>query len=387
MLARASRELAAGLGVTTFVLHLAAFQAFLARLTDTEDVVVGTSVANRDRRELEDVVGAFVNTLVLRTSCAGDPTFRELVARVRATVRDALAHAGMPFEKLVAELAPVREPSRTPLFNVFFDMGVPRPRPAWDGLEYAEMPFEHGNALFDLSLSLEDAAGAIDAAFEYSTERFDAATIERLRRLFAHFLAQVVADPGRRLSELPLLDARERALVLESFNATALDYDRGDHAHRRMSARAAAAPDAVALENGPLRLTYAALDARANRLARVLMRHGAGPGTRVAVCLPRSIEAIVALYAVWKAGAAYVPLEVDDPPPRWLDRLADVGAAALVARADALERAREYAPARASTSTRRRSRARTTRTPASRRGPTRSPTSSTPPDPRAGRRA
>jgi amino acid adenylation domain-containing protein/thioester reductase-like protein len=339
---RAVRELAARERVTPFVLLLASFQAFLSRVTGEEDVVVGTSVANRDRRELENVIGAFVNTLVLRTSCAADPTFRELAARAQTTSRAAFAHAELPFEKLVAELAPSRDPSRTPLFNVYFDMMVPRIRPSWEGLAYEEMPFENGNALFDLSLSIEEIGGRLHAAFEYSTELFEPATIERLRRLYTHFLESAVASPDSRLSSIPVLDAEERALVVDAFNATGLAYDRGDHAHTSMAERARATPDAIALEDGPERITYAELDARANRLAHALIRIGAGPKTRVAVCLPRSIDAIVALYGVWKAGAAYVPLDVEDPPPRWTERLVDVGARALVARAEVTSRLADW---------------------------------------------
>lgn len=337
-LARRIRELAATEHVTPFVLLLASFQAFLARIGGEDDVVVGTSVANRTRRELEGVIGAFVNTLVLRTSCAEDPTFRELTARARASTRAAFAHAELPFEALVADLAPIRDPSRTPLFNVYFDMAVPRPQPTWAGLEYEEMRFEHGNALFDLGLSIEELGGRLHAEFEYSTELFAPETIERLRRLYTHFLAHAVAAPDTRLSRIPLLDAEERALVLDTFNATTLAYDRGEQAHVLLARRARATPCAIALEDGAFRVTYAELDARANQLAHALIRAGAQRESRIAVCLPRSIEAIVALYGVWKSGAAYVPLDVDDPPPRWLERLDDVGAIAIVARADVIDR-------------------------------------------------
>lgn len=336
------RALAASEQVTPFVLLLASFQGFLARISGEEDVVVGTSVANRTRRELEGVIGAFVNTLVLRTSCADDPTFRELAARARATTRAAFTHAELPFEALVAELAPVRDPSRTPLFNVYFDMAVPRPQPTWVGLSYAEMPFEHGNALFDLGLSIEELGGRLHAEFEYSTELFDPATMERMQRLFSHFLGHAVASPDTRLSRIHLLDAEERALVLDDFNATDLAYDRGEHAHVLLARRARLAPDAIALEDGAVRLTYAELDARANQLAHALLRAGAKRETRIAVCLPRSIDAIVALYGVWKSGAAYVPLDVEDPPARWIERLDDVGAITILAHADVIGRIADW---------------------------------------------
>lgn len=337
--ANAVRALAARENVTPFVLLLASFQGFLARLCGTDDVVVGTSSANRDAPEVRNVVGAFVNTLVLRTSCAGDPTFRELAARARAVVRDAHAHAAMPFERLVAELAPVRDPSRTPLFNVYFDGLVPRVRPSWDALSFEEIPIEHGNALFDLSFSIEDDAGRLHATFEYDVELFDHGTIERLLRRHEHFLRSALADPDARLSRIPLLDDEERALVLAASHGARTAYDGGVHAHHLLARRAALDPDAIAIEDGEERVTYAELDARANRLAHALIHVGAGVEARVAVCLPRSVDAIVALYATWKSGAAYVPLDVDDPPPRWIDRLADVAATALVARAEDLERA------------------------------------------------
>jgi amino acid adenylation domain-containing protein/thioester reductase-like protein len=326
----AARALAASEQVTLYVVLLAAFQGFLARLAGVDDVVVGSSHAGRSRRELEGLVGAFVNTLVLRTRCEAGESFRALIARAKESSRGAFEHAELPFEKLVVELAPERDTSRTPLFNVFFDMGVPRSDARWEGLAYEELEFDHEQALFDLALAIEDRGATLGAALEYATDLFERDSAERLWRQFERFLRAAVERPDTPLAELPLLDAAERALVLDTFNATALEYDRQAFAHRQFAQRAAARPSAIALEDGVQRVTYAELDARANRIARRLVRLGARRDERVAVCLPRSAGAIAALLGVWKAGAAYVPLDVDDPPLRLDERLLEVGALALV---------------------------------------------------------
>lgn len=329
-LTTSARALAAKEQVTLYVVLLAAFQGFLARLAGVDDVVVGTSHAGRSRRELEGLVGAFVNTLVLRTRCDAASSFRTLVARAQHSARGAFEHAELPFEQLVGALAPERDTSRTPLFNVFFDMGVPRRGARWEGLEYEELEYDHEQALFDVALAIEDRGATLGAALEYATDLFERGTAERLWRRFERFLRAALAAPDRPLADLPLLDEAERALVVRGFNATALAYDRDAFAHRRFAARAASSPEAIALEDGGRRVAYRELEARANRIARRLLHLGARRGERVAVCLPRSADAIAALLGVCKAGAAYVPLDVEDPPLRLDERLGEVGALALV---------------------------------------------------------
>ncbi|HTG35648.1 MAG TPA: non-ribosomal peptide synthase/polyketide synthase [Thermoanaerobaculia bacterium] len=326
-------------GQTPFMLLLAVFQALLSRLSREEDVVVGSPIANRNRLETEPLIGFFVNTLALRTDLAGNPSFAELARRVRAATLGGYAHQDLPFEKLVAELAPGRDTSRPPLFQVLFALqNAPAGAPALPGLELELLPVETGLSKFDLSLSLDERGEALAGTFEYSAELFDAVTVERWGEYLLRLLEGALADSGCGVAELPLLSAAESGQLLAFEGGDAEPVTAGELVPARLAARAAAAPDAVALEIGEERLSYGELNRRANRLAGRLRELGVGPEAVVGICLERSAELVVAMLAVWKAGGAWVPLDPSYPTERLAYLLADSGARLLVSETGLAER-------------------------------------------------
>jgi amino acid adenylation domain-containing protein len=308
-------------GGTLFMTLLGAFQVLLSRYTGSDDIVVGSPVAGRSERETERLIGLFVNTLVLRTDLSGDPTFRELLGRVREVCLDAHAHQDLPFEKLVEELQPERDPSRTPLFQVMFTLqNAPRAALSMAGLEVSGMAVDRATAKFDLSLSMGETERGLQGTLAYSAGLFDAATIARLARHYRTLLEGVVADPERRLSELPLLTEEERQQILVEWNATASDYPRERCVHELFEAQVERTPEAVAVACEGQHLTYRELNWRANQLAHHLRRLGVGPEVPVGICVERSLEMLVGLLGILKAGGAYVPLDPTCP----LERLAFV---------------------------------------------------------------
>jgi natural product biosynthesis luciferase-like monooxygenase protein/amino acid adenylation domain-containing protein/FkbM family methyltransferase len=314
--ADALRALAREEGATTYMVLLAAFNTLLARYTGQDDLVVGTPVANRGRGETEALVGFFVNTLALRTDLSGDPSFRQVLARVRETALGAYAHDELPFERLVEELHPDRGLSRTPVFQALFVLDESPLRPfRLPGLVLVPVEVEPGTSMFDLTLGVERGENGMEARLEYATDLFDAATIERMAEHFGALLRAVAAAPDAPVSSLTLAADAERALVA-GWNATDAGYPAGLRVHDLFAAQAARTPDAPALVFQGEALAYAALDARANRLANHLRRLGAGVETRVGVCLERTPELIVSLLAVLKSGGAYVPLDPALPRER-----------------------------------------------------------------------
>ncbi len=341
---------------TLFMTLLAAFQALLHRWSGQEDVVVGTPTANRNRPEIQELIGFFVNTLVLRTDLAGEPAFGELLARVRETALGAYAHQDLPFDRLVTELAPERDPARTPLFQVMFALHHLNHGEASEG-ERSFVPgvgmaaFEVGevSSKFDLSLHLTRAGSELHASAEYSTALFDADTVRRMLGHLAALLAGIAADPRSRISELPLLSEAERSQLVAGWNETRADFPRTTPVHRLFAARAAAAPEAPALLWDGGHLTYGELDARSSRLARRLRALGVGAGTLVALLLERSPELVIAALAVLEAGGGYVPLDPKDPAERLSFVLDDTRAPVVVGRAGdesvaRLARAASHAP-------------------------------------------
>ena len=304
-------------GASIFMILLAAFQLLLHRYTGADDVVVGAPVAGRDRVELEGLLGCFLNTLVLRTDLSGNPTFRELLGRVREVALGAYTHQDVPFEKLVEELRPVWDPSRTPLVQVmlnmhnFSDGEFPLP-----GLTVTRLPNLTIEPMYDLSLLYRESEEGITGHFEYNTDLFDRATIRRLLGHYQTLLEGIVATPDRPIGELPLLTDAERHQLLVAWNATATAYPRDACVHTLFEAQVARTPDAVALAWDGGTLTYAALNARANQLAHRLRALGVGPDTLVGVALDRSPDLIVALLGILKAGGAYCPLDPEYPPDR-----------------------------------------------------------------------
>ncbi|MEW5931716.1 MAG: amino acid adenylation domain-containing protein, partial [Gemmatimonadota bacterium] len=332
--AGALRALSRREGATQFMALLAAWQLLLARYSGQDDVVVGTPVAGRTRAELEGLVGMFVNTLALRGDLSGDPAFRGLLARVRDAVLDAHLHQDLPFERLVEALESGRSLGHAPVFQVMFSLqAAPPAAPALPGLAARVEEIPTGTAKFDLTLQVTDSGGDLAASLEYATDLFDAATVERMAEHFRVLLAGIAADPDRRLSALPLLSADERRRVLEDWNATDRPRPAGPPVHELVAEQARRRPDAPAVVAGDAALTYAGLDARADRLAARLREQGAGPETRVGVLLERTPELVVAQLAVLKAGAAYLPIDPAVPDERIAFMLADAAAPLVLASA------------------------------------------------------
>ncbi|HVR97728.1 MAG TPA: amino acid adenylation domain-containing protein, partial [Thermoanaerobaculia bacterium] len=320
-------------GLTPFMTFLSAFEALLWRLTGAADVVVGIPIANRNRSEVEGLIGTFVNMLALRTSFAGDETASALAGRVREASLGAFAHQDLPFEKLVDELQPERSQSHAPLFQVMLNLqNQPMGRLDVPGLSFIPVPADVDQVQVDLALALTELLDGQGPAGElqYNRDLFDAATAARLVGHFTSLLAGLLADPQRPVSALPLLSDAERRQLLEEWNDTRVERPRGLLVHALIAAQAAATPQATAVSQGGESVSYAGLEARSNRLARHLRRLGVGPEVRVAVCLERTPELVVALLAVLKTGGAYVPLDPGHPAARTAMVLEDAGAAVLV---------------------------------------------------------
>ncbi|HKH43166.1 MAG TPA: amino acid adenylation domain-containing protein [Thermoanaerobaculia bacterium] len=341
------RRLGGPAGVTLFMAVLAVFQAVLARHSGQEDVVVGTAVSERPDPALEGVIGLFLNTLVLRSDLSGDPAFREILERVQGVVLDALAHAELPFERLVEAMQPERDLSRSPLFQVFFALRN-EPLPALDlpGLRLRPADTSARAAQLDLSLHLEESGGGLDGWIDYNPDLFDGATMERLALHCGVLLAGAVAAPDGRLSALPLLSEPEKAQLLVQWNDTRTAASGAAACiHELFRAQVERTPGAVAAVDVEASVTYRELADRASRLAERLVRLGVRPGDRVGVCVERSLAMLVALLGVLRAGAAYVPLDPDYPQARLAAMLEDSQAAALVASAGvSLEHPRTLAP-------------------------------------------
>ncbi len=339
-LVAALREYCRAAGATPFMVLQAGFAALLHRYGGGDDVLVGTPVAGRTRRELADIAGLFVNTLVLRTDCGGDPSFDELVGRVRAGALDAFDHQDVPFEKIVEALAPSRELDATPFFRVMFALQNAPPR-ALDapGLSCEEFDVGGGGAKFDLTVMVEEhGPGALTCKLEYDDGLFDRAAVERTFGHYAALLAGALAEPARRIAALPLLSAEERRMEVCGWNATARPFPRERGVGALFADAVAAHPGAVALRHRDGDLTYAELDRRAEALAARLRAAGLRPGGMAGVFAEHHPDAIVAFVAIVKAGAAYVPLDIENPPERVRALLAGAGATLLLTHAPAAAR-------------------------------------------------
>jgi amino acid adenylation domain-containing protein len=309
---------------TLFMTLCAAFNVLLARYAGQGDICIGTPIANRNRSEIEDLIGFFVNTLVLRTRVDLSLGFTDLLKQVRTTTLDAYAHQDVQFEQLVGAVQPERHTSYTPLFQVMLVLQNSPMNLALPGLQLELVPHEVVTAKFDITLTLTEGPAGLHGSFEYNTDLFDAGTIERMGMHFGNLLQAIVDDPTRALGDLPMIAPAERQRLLYGFNDTATVYPRvGPATHtlqQLFEAQVARTPAQVAVVYERASLTYAELNARANRLARHLRGLGVGPDTLVGLCTERSVEMIVGLYAILKAGGAYVPLDPTYPP----DRLATI---------------------------------------------------------------
>lgn len=334
------RELGRCEGATLFMTLLAAFTVLLHRYSGQDDVVVGVPIANRTHPEVEQLIGFFVNTLALRVDLRDAPTFAALLARVRRTALDAYAHQDIPFEQLVQHVAPKRDLSRNPFFQVLFTLGFTS-LADWDfaGIETSRSGYTaNPTSELDLSLVLSEVAGGLHCEVTYATALFDAATIERMMDHYRTLLGSIVAEPGKTIDRLPMQSAHERERVLVAWNRTATPYPDATCVHRLVEAVAARMPAAPAVTDGESVLTYGELNARANQLAHLLRQRAPGPAPRIGLCLERSAELIVAMLGVLKAGAAYVPLDPELPVERLAFMLRDADVSLLVTTTSLLPR-------------------------------------------------
>ena len=298
-----------------FMALVASFQTLLYRYTGQDDQVIGSITAGRTQRDMEALIGFFVNTLVLRTNLSGNPTFRELLGRVRETVLDAQAHQDLPFEYLVKELRPERYAGRNPLFQVLISLESPLSTLP-SGWTMSQMEIETGASRFDLALDIKDGSEGLVCSFEYSTDLFEQATIVRMAGHLQTLLEAVVADPGRQLAEYQILTEPERHQILVEWNATATDYPRDLCIHQLFENQVESTPDAVAVIFKDQQLTYRELNRRANQLAHYLQYLGVEPGVLVGICVERSLDMVVGLLGILKAGGAYLPLDPTFPSER-----------------------------------------------------------------------
>ena len=310
-------------GVTLYMSLLAAFQTLLYRYSSQEDILVGSPIAGRNRAESENLIGFFVNTLVLRTDLSGNPSFQELLARVRSVTLDAYAHQDLPFEKLVEELNPERSLSYSPLFQVMFVLQN-EPKPAkLLGLTEHPVPINLETAKFDLILSVTEKDDLLLGSWSYNTDLFDAATIERMTANFQTLLAGIVENPQQPIAQLPILTPAEQHQLLVEWNQTDTEYPRNKCIHVLFEEQVEQTPEAVALVFAGQQLTYRELNERANQLAHYLQQLGVKPQVRVGICLERSLAMVVGLLGILKAGGAYVPLDADYPQERLKLMLSD----------------------------------------------------------------
>jgi len=315
------------LGATPFMIFEAAFATLLSRYSGQEDIVIGTPIANRNHREIEPLIGFFVNTLVLRNDLSGNPTFQELLARVQQVALEAYEYQDLPFEMLVEELQPERDPSHNPLFHVTFAFeSVPMEPSEVPGLSPSSWEVNDGRAMFDLSLSVTDKDSKFAGTLNYNTDLFDASTITRMAWHFQTLLEGAVVDPEQRISNLPLLTEAERWQLLVEWNDTRTGPSEDSCVHELFEAQVERTPDVVAVVFKDQYLTYGELDRRANQLAHHLRKLDVGPEVLVGICLECSLEMVVGILGVLKAGGGYVLLDPEYPKERlaWVIKDAQV---------------------------------------------------------------
>jgi len=325
-------------GVTLFMTLVAAFQTLLYRLSGDDDIVVGTPVAGRNRREIEGLIGFFVNTLVLRTNLGGDPSFEELLGSVREVALQAYTHQDLPFEQLVQTLQPTRDLSYTPLFQVMFALDDARvPSVKLPELTVSSYSVEIGTAKFDLTLSMENTADGLASVWEYNADLFDKATIARMAGHFQTLLEAIVANPQQKVSSLSLLTEQERHQLLVDWNNTTKEYPSDKCIHQLFEEQVELTPDSEAVLFEDKQLTYRELNQRANCLAHHLRTLGVEPEVLVGICVERSLEMVVGLLGILKAGGAYVPLDPAYPPERLVFMLEDASVPVLLTQARLVE--------------------------------------------------
>ncbi|MEG3875944.1 amino acid adenylation domain-containing protein [Microcoleus sp. herbarium7] len=325
--------------VTLFMTLLAAFNTLLYRHSEQEDILIGSSIANRNQAELEGILGLFVNTLVMRNDLSGDPSFRTLLSRVRGVTLDAYAHQDLPFEKLVEELQPDRDLSRNPLFQVMFVLqNTPNSDREMAGLTLRSLEFDSGTSQFDIFLSIGDSKEGLTGFFEYSTDLFDAATITGLIDNFQTLLGSIVANPDRPISELPILTAKQREQLLLEWNNTRTTYPQDASLHQLFERQVEHFPDSLALIERSEKVTYGQLNQKVNQLAHYLQKLGVTTETLVGICLDRSVEMIVGILAILKAGGAYIPLDPNYPVDRLSFMVSDSQVSLVISHSSLIDR-------------------------------------------------
>ncbi|MFZ5515901.1 MAG: amino acid adenylation domain-containing protein [Candidatus Zhuqueibacterota bacterium] len=331
------RKLSKANDSTLFMTLFAAFNILLHRYSGQDDISVGTPIANRNRSEIEGLIGFFVNTLVIRSNFSGNPTFKEFLGRVRDTATQAYSNQDVPFEMLVEAVQPNRDLSHTPLFQVMFALQEnPVEAIRLPDFEMKGLEAESGTAKFDITLFMEERAGGLKGAFEYSTDLFDAATMENLIGHFVTMLHAIARHPEEKISALPLMAAPERRKVVDTWNATETEYPSEQSIQLLFEDQVEKTPDAIALNFNGTMLTYRELNERANRLAHYLKEMNVAPRVFVAMIMERSIDLIVATLGILKAGGVYVPLDTAYPKDRMAFMLEDIQAPVLLTQKDLL---------------------------------------------------
>ncbi len=316
-LTSALKELSRREGVSLYMTLLATFKVLLARYSGQDQIVVGTPIANRNRMDIENLIGFFVNTLVLRSNLSGNPPFNELLKHIREVTLGAFAHQDVPFEKLVEELQPERDISRTPLFQVMFSLqNAPMPPLELGQVTMTLLPDDSMSSQYDLTIDVVEQAESMELLLEYSTELFERSTAKRILTHFTNLLESIIANPQQRLRELPMLSEAEREQILVDWNKTAFDRGHEQCIHQLFEEQVERTPDALSVIFDEQRITYGELNRRANQLAHYLEDSGVGPETRVGILLERSVEMPIALLAVLKAGGAYVAFDPSYPAER-----------------------------------------------------------------------
>ena len=336
----AIKRLTAEEGTTLFMTMLAGFQALLHRYTGQEDIVVGSPIANRNHLEVEGIVGFFVNTLVLRTDLSGDPTFRELLRRVRDVTLKAYEFQDLPFEKLVEELSPDRDLGRNPLFQVMFALqNLPPRKPLQAGnLKIRRMPSQALTSRFEIEVHLWEAANGFEGQFIYDSGRFEASRMDQMVSHYQRILQAASREPDRRLSQLELLTSEETDRLITLWNQTTTEFPSGTCIHEHFEAQVQLRPDAIAVFAEGKVITYGELNRYANQLAALLQMRQVREGECVGICMARSIEMICGTLAVLKVGAGYVPLDPSYPKER-IDFMIKDASVRLVLTVEALREA------------------------------------------------
>ncbi|PHJ65684.1 non-ribosomal peptide synthetase [Nostoc linckia z18] len=337
-LTNALKQLSKQEDATLFMTLLAAFNILLNRYTDQEDILIGSPIANRNRTELEGMLGLFVNTLVLRNNLSGNPRFSEFLHRVRQVTLDAYAHQDLPFEMLVEELQPERDLSRNPLYEVMFVLqNTPTNVQEVSGLTLRTLDFDSGTSQLDIFLSMFESQEGLTGCLEYNTDIFDTTTISQFIKNYQTLLENIVLNPQQHICELSLLTASEQEQLLIKYNQTSAEY-KNLSLNQLFEKQVELTPDSIALIHQSQQITYRQLNDKVNQLANYLQKQGVTKETLIAICLERSIDMIVGILAILKAGGAYIPLEPSYPVERLNFMLSDSQASILISNQEILEK-------------------------------------------------